>query len=270
MAQLDTPKAPALASVQMQLLLVGDDEKDFAYLRNLLAGAGDGHLGVDYAASPEEARGRMGQTTYDLLLCSYKSSDRTALQFLHEIRKEGTVAPVIFLSDHVDRAAVETAIKAGACDRLQTSSLDEASITCAIRNAIDVYCKERQRQKTEDTLRKLSRAVEQSADLVIITDRAGVIEYVNPAFEALTGYSRKQAVGRTPRLLKSGHQSAELYHDLWKTILAGNVFRGIMVNRKKNGDIFYAGKDDHTAAGRGWKDHPLHFERSRYYRAAPA
>jgi two-component system, cell cycle sensor histidine kinase and response regulator CckA len=242
MALLDTPNASALASTQMQLLLVGDDEKDFAYLRNLLAGAGGGHLGVDYAASPEEARGRMGQTTYDLLLCSYKSSNRTALQFLHEIRKEGAVAPVIFLSDHVDQAAVETAIKAGACDCLQTSSLDEASITCAIRYAIDVYCKERQRQKTEDTLRKLSRAVEQSADLVIITDRAGVIEYVNPAFEALTGYSRKQAVGRTPRLLKWGHQSAELYHDLWKTILAGNVFRGVMVNRKKNGDIFYAEK----------------------------
>jgi CheY-like chemotaxis protein len=88
----------------MQLLLVGDDEKDFAYLRNLLAGGGDGHLGVDYAASPEEARVRMGQTTYDLLLCSYKSSDRTALQFRHEIRKEGPVAPVIFLSDHMDQA----------------------------------------------------------------------------------------------------------------------------------------------------------------------
>jgi len=78
---------------------------------------------------------RKGQTTYDLLLCSYKSSDRTALRFLHEIRKEGPVAPVIFLSDHVDQAAVETAIKAGICDCLQTSSLDEASITCAIRYA---------------------------------------------------------------------------------------------------------------------------------------
>jgi two-component system cell cycle sensor histidine kinase/response regulator CckA len=87
--------------------------------------------------------------------------------------------------------------------------------------------------------------VEQSADLVIITDRSGVIEYVNPAFEALTGYSRKQAIGRTPRMLKSGHQSSELYHDLWQTILAGNVFRGIMINRKKNRDVFYAEKPSH-------------------------
>jgi len=77
---------------------------------------------------------------------------------------------------------------------------------------------------------------------VIITDRGGVIEYVNPAFEALTGYSREESVGRTPRILKSDQQTASLYQELWETILAGNVFRGVLVNRKKNGQIFYAEK----------------------------
>src|SRR5438067_13829366 len=94
----------------------------------------------------------------------------------------------------------------------------------------------------DDTVRKLWQAIEQSADLVLITDRTGVIEYVNPAFETLTGYSREEAVGRTPRILKSGQQSADLYQELWETILAGNVFRGVLVNRKKNGQIFYAEK----------------------------
>jgi two-component system, cell cycle sensor histidine kinase and response regulator CckA len=94
----------------------------------------------------------------------------------------------------------------------------------------------------EDTVRKLWQAIEQSADLVLITDRAGVIEYVNPAFEALTGYSREEAIGQTPRLLKSGQQSPELYQELWATITSGNVFRGILANRKKSGEIFYAEK----------------------------
>src|SRR5438270_215907 len=165
-----------------------------------------------------------------------------ALRLLHEIRKDGPGAPVIFLSDHVDQIAVDAAIKAGASDCLQTSNLNESSIARAIRYAIDVYCKERQRQKAEDTVRKLWRAVEQSADLVIITDRGGVIEYVNPAFEALTGYSREESVGRTPRILKSDQQTANLYQELWETILAGNVYRGVLVNRKKNGQIFYAEK----------------------------
>jgi len=64
----------------------------------------------------------------------------------------------------------------------------------------------------EDTVRKLWQAIEQSADMVLITDCAGVIEYVNPAFEILTGYSREEAIGETPRLLKSGQQTLELYH----------------------------------------------------------
>jgi DNA-binding NarL/FixJ family response regulator len=193
MSAKDPPKDSALASAQMQLLLVGGNEKDFSYLHTLLARAGGGHLGIDYAHSPDEARARLGQTTYDLLLCSYKASDGASLRFLHELRKDGPVAPVIFLSDHVDQATVEAAINAGASECLQTSTLDEASMTCAIRYAIDIYCKERQRQKAEDTLRKLSRAVEQSADLVMITDRSGVIEYVNPAFAVLTGYPRQHS-----------------------------------------------------------------------------
>jgi len=99
-----------------------------------------------------------------------------------------------------------------------------------------------QRQRAEDTVRKLWRAVEQSADLVMITDREGLIEYVNPAFEFLTGYSPGELAGQTPRILKSSQQASELYTELWQTILAGNVFRCTMANRKKNGDVFVAEK----------------------------
>jgi len=99
-----------------------------------------------------------------------------------------------------------------------------------------------ERQRAEDTVRKLWRAVEQSADLVMITDREGFIEYVNPAFEALTGYSPGELSGQTPRILKSGQQPSEFYTELWQSILAGNVFRCTMVNRKKNGDVFVAEK----------------------------
>ena len=59
----------------------------------------------------------------------------------------------------------------------------------------------------------------------MITDRAGVIEYVNPAFEALTGYSPGELMGQTPRVLKSGQQAPELYQELWQSILSGSVFR---------------------------------------------
>jgi len=88
----------------------------------------------------------------------------------------------------------------------------------------------------------LYRAVEQAADLVVITNTCGTIEYVNPAFEKLTGYSRAEAVGQTPRILKSGEQSAEFYRDLWHTIRRGETFRAVVVNRKKTGESYIVEK----------------------------
>ena len=93
-----------------------------------------------------------------------------------------------------------------------------------------------------EILEPLARAVEQSADLVMITDRQGTIEYVNPAFETLTGYSRDEAVGRHSRMLKSGQHDQEFYEHLWSTILSGEVFRGAIADRKKNGEIFFLEK----------------------------
>ncbi len=108
-----------------------------------------------------------------------------------------------------------------------------------MRSTIALHSLRQEQHSAEESLRKLSRAVEQSADSVIVTDLHGVIEYVNPAFEQLTGYSRAEACGRTPSILKSGEQSVETYQEMWATIISGNVYRGILVNRKKNGDLYY-------------------------------
>jgi sigma-B regulation protein RsbU (phosphoserine phosphatase) len=84
------------------------------------------------------------------------------------------------------------------------------------------------------------RAVDQTADSVMITNRQGVIEYVNPAFEETTGYSANEALGRTPRLLKSGLHNEQFYKELWALLVAGKPFRGIIVNRKKSGQFYWA------------------------------
>jgi PAS domain S-box-containing protein len=84
----------------------------------------------------------------------------------------------------------------------------------------------------------LSRAVEQTADSVLITDREGTIQYVNPAFEATTGYSPEEAIGNTPKILKSNLHNHEFYSRLWNQILGGDTFRGTLVNRKKSGQLY--------------------------------
>lgn len=92
-------------------------------------------------------------------------------------------------------------------------------------------------------LKFLSAAVEQTADNVLIANKDGIIEYVNPAFEQTTGYTREEALGKTPRILNSGKHKPPFYKNLWDTILSGKVFRGEIINKRKDGGLYYA---DHT------------------------
>lgn len=95
------------------------------------------------------------------------------------------------------------------------------------------------RKKSEDELRKLSWATEQSPALIMITDTNGVIEYVNPSFEKVTGYRLDEVKGKNPNLLKSGFTEPELYKDLWNTIKSGNEWRGEIQNKKKDGKLYW-------------------------------
>jgi PAS domain S-box-containing protein len=91
----------------------------------------------------------------------------------------------------------------------------------------------------EEELRKLSRAIEQSTATVLMTDRNGRIEYVNPHFTRLTGYTPEEARGKNPRILKSGAQPPEFYRELWGTLKGGRDWRGEFCNKKKNGEIYW-------------------------------
>lgn len=81
--------------------------------------------------------------------------------------------------------------------------------------------------------------LENSADSVVVTDEQGVIEYVNSAFTDITGYSFDEAVGKTPRILKSGEHDADFYQDLWNKILSGEQARVIFTNKRKSGELYF-------------------------------
>jgi PAS domain S-box-containing protein len=94
-------------------------------------------------------------------------------------------------------------------------------------------------KQTEYELRKLSLAVEQSNASIVITDITGAIEYVNPYFSELTGYTSEEALGKNPRILKSGYTSDHEYDDLWKVITKGQEWQGEFCNKKKNGELYW-------------------------------
>lgn len=84
----------------------------------------------------------------------------------------------------------------------------------------------------------LVEAIKQAADGVIVTDTGGTIQYVNPAFTAMTGYTNQEAVGQNPRILKSGRQPAAFYEDLWRAIRSGEIWQGELTNRRKDGTFY--------------------------------
>ncbi|HSM00661.1 MAG TPA: PAS domain S-box protein [Candidatus Limnocylindria bacterium] len=95
-----------------------------------------------------------------------------------------------------------------------------------------------ERKKSEETLQRLATAVEQSAEIIMITDAAGAIEYVNPAFERITGYHRDEILGKNPRILKSGRQDPSFYEELWETLTRGDVWSGVFQNLRKDGTLY--------------------------------
>jgi PAS domain S-box-containing protein len=95
------------------------------------------------------------------------------------------------------------------------------------------------KKHAENELRKLSHAVEQSQVSIVITNREGIIEYVNPKFCEVTGYSFDEVIGQNPRILKSGDWQSDTYHGMWEDISSGRSLTGIFHNRKKNGELFW-------------------------------
>ncbi|ASQ90230.1 hypothetical protein CHL67_04190 [Prosthecochloris sp. GSB1] len=97
----------------------------------------------------------------------------------------------------------------------------------------------RERRRSENELKKISTAISQSPASVVITDIEGTIEYVNPKVTEVTGFSASEVIGKNPRMFQSGRMPPELYKNLWDTICSGREWRGEMLNRKKNGELYW-------------------------------
>ena len=186
----------------------------------------------DYALAGTPCVNVMGKAT-----CSYPRDVQSLFpddQMLVEMRAQAYVGTPLFKSDGAPLGVVAVLFR------------QPVAREAAIISALEIFgsraSHELERLQAEPQMRKLSSAVEQTADVVIITDRHGVIEYVNPAFERGTGYSSAEALGQTPRLVRSDKQGDGFFRKLWSTILAGEVFSDVLVNRRKDGSFYYEEK----------------------------
>jgi PAS domain S-box-containing protein len=123
----------------------------------------------------------------------------------------------------------------------------EGEVIAAIETLRDIT----ERKNAEESLEKLSLAIEQMPVTVMITDREGIVEYVNPNFTKVTGYHSEEVLGRNPRLVKSDWHPPEFFRELWDTILSGHGWRGELRNQRKNGELYWESASISPVKGAG-------------------
>ena len=114
---------------------------------------------------------------------------------------------------------------------LSLTTIEGGGMVCVVRDISE-------RKRAEEARARLATAVDQAAEAIVITSTDGTIQYVNPAFERVTGYGEEEAIGQNPRLLKSGVHDEGFYRDMWVALAAGRVWSGHVVNRRKDGSLY--------------------------------
>ena len=140
----------------------------------------------------------------------------------------------------IDGGAVADNVFATTIDEIVSLPIRQAELQWRIQALLRLRVQSMGLQKRTNTLELFHQAVENSGNAVYITDRDGTIKYVNRAFEEITGYSRSDAIGQTPRVLNSGEMPDSFFDDLWETIRGGESWRGEIVDRTKDGELYYA------------------------------
>lgn len=214
----------------LRLFLVEDDE-DFAYLmRKSLERANHHVAGCRTAA---DALIVLGSTQYDLVILDQRLPDMEGLDLLHQLNKEGITTPVLMVTGYGDERLATQVLRAGALDYVVKDPGLNFLTDLPKRVSESVT-----RFRLQQMNRLLIAALESARDGVMITDLHGTILHVNQSLEGITGYSRQELLGQNPRILKSDVHAAEVFEDLWHTILGRRSWQGELTNRRKDGTLF--------------------------------
>ncbi|MBE0544401.1 MAG: PAS domain S-box protein [Verrucomicrobia bacterium] len=226
-------------STLLNILIVEDSEDDTLLLLHELRRAGFEpewkrvETEPDFLAELENAP--------DLILSDYSMPQFSGLRAVDCLRERGLDIPFILISGTIGEEAAVEAMKHGVTDYLLKDRLGR--LGHAIERALDQKKLRDERNRMQQQLALQATALQTAANAINVTDRAGKILWINPAFTQATGYTAAEVLGQTPRVLKSGQHSGEFYRDFWKTILSGQTWRGEFINRRKDGSTYY---DEHT------------------------
>jgi diguanylate cyclase (GGDEF)-like protein/PAS domain S-box-containing protein len=174
--------------------------------------------------------------TPDLILSDYSLPRLNGMEALVAARERAPRTPFVVVTGSINEETAVSCMKAGAWDYVLKDHLGRLSF--AVVGALELKRRREAQAQAEVQLRLQGQALEAAVNGILITDRSGTIEWVNPAFTAMTGYTREELIGANPRIVKSGNHREAFYRDMWATILEGKSWRGEIYNRRKDGSIY--------------------------------
>jgi PAS domain S-box-containing protein len=177
----------------------------------------------------------------DIILSDFEIPQFGGMRAFELLKERGLDVPFFIISGTIGEEHAVDMMKLGVDDYFLKDRL--ARLGPGVRHALEARKFRAERRRTEQQLHLQATALETAANGVVITDVEGIILWVNPAFVSLTGYAADEAIGKTPRILKSGRHDRKFYQSLWSTIMAGRTWRGNFTNRRKDGSLY---QDEHT------------------------
>jgi PAS domain S-box-containing protein len=217
-------------SEALRLFLIEDDDDIALLIRKSLERASHE---VTCCRTAADALIVLGQTSFDLVLLDQGLDDMTGLELLHIMAREGISVPVLMVTGKGDETLATRVLRAGALDYIVKDHALTFLAELPKRVSDSVT-----RSRLEHTNRLLVQALESARDGIMLTDLQGTILRVNGALENLSGYSRQELLGQTPRLFRSGAHPGEFYREMWRTILARASWQGELTNRRKDGSLY--------------------------------
>ncbi|MEI6415099.1 MAG: diguanylate cyclase, partial [Pseudomonadota bacterium] len=221
----------------LTILVIEDDPGDFGLIREQmrLAGMGrhDDPESVIWAKTLASGIEAARQRKPDLVLLDLSLPDSRGLRTVSAMRAALPNVPLVVLTGHDDHPLANATLQAGAQDYLVKGQFEPDTLGRTVRHALV-------REALESRSRLFEAALNSAANGIVITDTEARVQWANPAFTVLTGFSLAEAVGRKPgELIRSGQQDQAFYRRLWETILSGQVWRGEVVNKRKDGTLYH-------------------------------
>ena len=223
--------------MNLHLLMIEDSESDANLIIRQLEKAGYA-ISLERLETPDDMKLALDKDDWEIIIADYQLPEFDAPSALTILQETGRDIPFIVVSGAIGEETAVAIMRAGACDYLMKDNLTR--LAPAVKRELSEAQNRRKRKQAEDLLRLQAEALNAAANAIVITNKDGTIEWVNPAFTSLTGFSPNETIGKNPReLVRSGRHDQAFYKQMWDTILSGDVWRGEMVNRRKNGQIYF-------------------------------